>query len=372
VIARLIIISNLCLLVILIFAIGRSKLVGSRKEVQPTEPPRQLLKQSTRPSQAEILSALPKPRHASTGDRLQRMQSLLRQIENSDRPELNRIQSDLNAASRAGYDTQIERQLVDYKRGQLGGDDPTRWNFPSGDSGVYARALILEGWANTHPREALAWWQNLGAGNRRDSLLKPLVQGYLSAQETSWRDLLPVISREELAQFVGVFLDSAIDHEDSELLIQSLDEELSGIDSAKRRRLAVTINDHLCAQGDYDSLKEWYTIRMKEESPWDFTGDRYNELVRAIGAKGGARALEWLPPGELMRAARSWVKTDLFAAGKWLEGSPRNDGADQVAFYLAIDNVTANIDASREWASFITDEQMAETIDAIISGYEER
>ncbi|MFT4549681.1 MAG: hypothetical protein ACI9MB_003655, partial [Verrucomicrobiales bacterium] len=67
-IARLIIISNLCLLVILIFAIGRSELVGSRKEVQPTEPPRQLLKQSTRPSQAEILSALPKPRHASTGD----------------------------------------------------------------------------------------------------------------------------------------------------------------------------------------------------------------------------------------------------------------------------------------------------------------
>ena len=46
------------------------------------------------------------------------------------------------------------------------------------------------------------------------------------------------------------------------------------------------------------------------------------------------------------------------------------DGADQVAFQLAIASVVANPNHAREYAEFITDEELAEVIDGIIASYE--
>ena len=373
---RILIISNLCLLVAFIVVLGRSldsdtspespreKPTKQKPPARATDPP---------PHETEALSALPTPQRFSRTNRLNALDQHIAKVQLSDYNALIRMHTRLVDRERSGYDTRLERRIIHYRLGQLDGPRAIRWYFTlDADRSEFAHGLILEGWAHTQPNDALAWWLELPEGNKRSSLLEPLVHGFLTAEGASWETLVPLLSLEELSRLALPLLESAIAKSNPSELIQMFDSEFADIAVAKRNRLAVMINDQLCNGADFESLLAWHSS-IADSSRWVLGQDHRNRIVRRLGATGGDRALKWAvdnDDSQLNRVALGWVKSDQHAAGKWLKEHRMRPGSDEVAFQLAIASVVANPAKAREWAAFITDEHLAEVIDEIIVGYE--
>ncbi len=374
---RILIVGNLVLLVALIIALGR----GIDKATAPEEKPaRTPARQSSaekpeRMSEDEIVSALPKARRSSRTNRLNSLDLLIARVKRTDDySTLRRLHSELLGRERAGYDTKIERGIVQHRLGEVDGARATR-SFYSYDTdrAEYAHGTILEGWAHAAPNEALNWWQKLPRGNKRQSLVTPLVQGFLSAQGTDWRSIAKCLTSDELSSCVLVLMEHAQGTSQPGALIDLLEEEFASTSAGKRNRIGVRINDALLADGDLESLVRWH--KTTNADGWLISDDRTQQVVRKIGAVGGPRGLDWAAAnseGDMMRVALGWVKENPQAAAGWLQKNPLAEGADQVAFQLAIDSVVDDQNQACEWAQFITDEDLAETIDGIISSYEER
>ena len=369
---RILIGTNLCLLLALFLALSSKKEAAPAPEPPARKPERPDAQTPVRQSESAVITALSTPRRGAPGNRLSALDRHLALVQRSGYDSLRDLHSRLLGMERAGYETQIERKIVLYRIGEINGRRAVGWYFMgSTERAEFAYGPILEGWASASPDEALAWWAALPPGRQRESLLRPLMQGYLGAQNSSWRSLEARLTREEFDAALLPLTEAAVKESTPGELIDLLEDDLADESPVRRNKVAVRINEALCTSDDFDALTRWYGVAS--EDGWLLSADRQNLIVRRIGATGGPAALDWAAEtdeDQVMRVALGWVKSEQQAAGTWLRKNTLATGADEVAFQLAIASVVADPGRARDWAQFVLDDHLAETIEGIIADYE--
>ena len=317
----------------------------------------------------------------SQGSRLASLERLISRVKNADRVTLEAMQRDLFNEDKRGRETRVERQIVLYQIGILGGPDAVRERFTADpDRAENQYGIVLEGWAHTDPGAALAWWNSLPSGNLRASLLDPFLQGFLSARGGSWESLAPVLRPEELASCALPILESTIEKGGLAAALTFYEKHIAPEGWQIRSRVSKTLSERICASGDPVQLKQWFLLDRNQAVY--LTTEQEALILRELGAADGAEALSWIgattdekgtsldTPRNRMRIALGWAKARTVAAGQWLEANPRHPAADAVAFQLAITQVKGNPGKARHWAGFIGDADLTGELEAIIARYE--
>ncbi len=317
----------------------------------------------------------------SQENRLAALERLINRVGNADLATLEAMQRDLFNADKRGRETRIERQIVLYQIGVLGGPDSVREHFTADpDRSENQYGIVLEGWAHTDPGAALAWWSSLPSGNLRASLLAPLLQGFLGARGGTWEGIAPALGADELAKCALPLLESAIDKNGLAAALTFYEKHIGPEGWQVRSRVTANLSDRICSSRDPALLKRWFLLANGPNAR--LTNDQTIRVLRELGAADGANALAWIgmtmdengasldTPSNRMRISLGWAQARAAAAGQWLEAHPSNAAADAVAFQLAVTQVKAAPDKARHWAEFIGDSDLSGELEAIIRRYE--
>jgi hypothetical protein len=317
------------------------------------------------------------------GDRLHRLSGFIAKLQQAQLPELNAMAHELNQRERTGYELTLERQLLLYRCGQINGPYFIRQKFTdNADQAVRANGIILEGWAHAEPAKALDWWRSLPSGSMKDSLLEPLVQGYLGGNGGTWADLEKSLTTAEQDHAMAPLLEGLIADQG---LIAAMDWYQETFkprprgDYTLKNHAAHLLQDHVLRNPDFTSVQHWCKIIQRKENPMNQA--ELEALHRALGATGGIKALDLLQTGEAAalglgerdrsRIAFGWAKAKPDEAGTWVKANAQHSARSDVAFHLALQGVSKDPAASRQWLPFM-EGPLQQQAEEIIGRYESK
>ncbi|MEZ5303878.1 MAG: hypothetical protein R3F11_25030 [Verrucomicrobiales bacterium] len=315
------------------------------------------------------------------GGRIASLARLIGEVEASSADALWAQHQTLKRADRSGSENEIERKIILYRLGELEGPDAVRKTFHSdANRAEYEHATVLEGWAHRDPEAALEWWGSLPDGRLRQSLLAPMVQGYLSGSGSGFGQILGRLKAPEFGTYGARIIRHALEVEGITPTLDLYIAHFGNADWNARNRASLHLNAAICQSSDPAPIRRW--LIYGAQNGWAVSSKAQKDLIRAAGAAGGAEAFGWLVEAKTPQntnldnqskrlcVALGWVRADLAAAADWAKANPSAKGDIETAFQLAVANAKSDPAQAREWSKLVTDAKLAATLGEILGRYE--